>query len=104
MNDKLLNVPENAPHPITRGDGIVDGDIVGYRVKIVEGWLGPDYFSHRAKRFFATRDPLEDTQELLLALIGFHVHEVGRGEAVLSDENRGAVGLERGEQFGRFAL
>ena len=53
MSDELFDVLEYTLHQVARRCGIVEGDVIGYRVEIVECGLSPDYFSHRAMRFFA---------------------------------------------------
>ena len=49
----MLNVPENSIDQPMCGDGIVDGDVIGYRVKFRQRRFGPDYLSHRVMRFLA---------------------------------------------------
>jgi hypothetical protein len=53
MGRKLVDMIEYSLHQAARRDGIVKGNIISDGVEIVKGWLGPDYFSHRAMRCFA---------------------------------------------------
>lgn len=53
MLSELPNVPDDALDEVTCRDGIVQGDVVGYRLEVAQSGLCPDYFSHRDRRRLA---------------------------------------------------
>lgn len=50
---ELFDVPEDSLDELAGGRVIIERDVVGDGVEVVEGGLSPDYLSHRAMRFFA---------------------------------------------------
>ena len=50
-------------------------------------------------RHFTARDALEDSHPCLLQLVGFHVHQVGTGQAMLGDQDWLLVPLDIREQY-----
>ena len=53
MKCQLLHVSQDAPDKLGRGLWILQGNEVGDGIQVSERRLGPDYFSHRARRFLA---------------------------------------------------
>ena len=53
MTRKLFDVAKHPPNQLFRRFRIVQRDVVGDGIQIGKRRLGPDYFSHRAKRFLA---------------------------------------------------
>ncbi|MDB6036859.1 MAG: hypothetical protein JWM99_700 [Verrucomicrobiales bacterium] len=53
MLNKLLDVPEDSLNKTLRRQRIVESDVIRDGVEPLESGSGPDYFSHRAMRFFA---------------------------------------------------
>jgi len=54
MPFQLFDMLENALDEMARGLRVVESDIIRDRIQIRQCWLGPDYSSHRAMRFFAS--------------------------------------------------
>jgi hypothetical protein len=50
---KLLNGSEDLLGKVTRGCGVVQGDIIGNPIQLLDRRVSPDYFSHRLNRCFA---------------------------------------------------
>lgn len=53
MPRQLFDVPDHATNQLRRRDAILERDVVRDRFEIRERWLGPDYFSHFARRTLA---------------------------------------------------
>ncbi len=51
--NQLLSMAEDAFYKLRRSDRALQSDVVSNSIQIAQGWLRPDYFSHRARRFFA---------------------------------------------------
>lgn len=50
---QLLDMRKDPHNKCSRSDGIFQSDVVSDCVKICQGWLCPDYFSHLASRVLA---------------------------------------------------
>lgn len=53
MDGQLLDVPEDAADEFGRGFRVLDRNVIGNGFEIGDRGLGPDYLSHRDRRFFA---------------------------------------------------
>jgi hypothetical protein len=51
---QLFDMFKDPLYETASGLGVVEGDIIRDHVQISQCWLGPDYLSHRAIRFFAS--------------------------------------------------
>jgi hypothetical protein len=54
MPFQLFDMFEDSLDETARSLGVIESDIIRDRVQISQCWLGPDYSSHRAMRFFAS--------------------------------------------------
>lgn len=46
---QLLDVAEDTLNKCRRCSGIVESDEISDSIQIIQRWIGPDYFNHRAR-------------------------------------------------------
>ncbi len=54
MLHKLLDVLKDSLHKTARCLRVIQSDVIGNRLEVMESRFGPDYVSHRAMRFLAS--------------------------------------------------